>query len=268
MLARRKVSQQADRASVGALLGIGAATGILAGLLGVGGGIIIVPALVALRYSRQEANAASLATILLVAVSGTIGFALSDSVHVPLGLAMGVGGLAGATLGATWAHRLSAVTLARFFGLLLIVAGFRFIIAGGSPPAGGAVVNFPLDLVVAALAGVLAGLVSGLAGIGGGLIMVPAMVFLLGLTQHTAEGTSLLAIIFTAAAATRVNIGNRYVDWRAVCLLSIPGVVLAPVAAVFAQRIPADTLARIFGIFVLSVAARTLWNAEGASSGP
>ncbi|HUO45401.1 MAG TPA: sulfite exporter TauE/SafE family protein [Acidimicrobiia bacterium] len=256
------MSGRENPASVGALLGIGVATGVLAGLLGVGGGIIIVPALVAVGYTRQEANAASLATILLVAVSGTIGFALSDSVDVPFGLAMGVGGLAGATLGAHWAHRLSGVALARFFGLLLILAGFRFIIAGGTPPAGGAVVDFPLDLVVAALAGVLAGVVSGLAGIGGGLIMVPAMVLLLGLTQHTAEGTSLLAIIFTAAAATRVNIGNRHVDWRAVWLLSIPGVVMAPLAAVFAQQIPADTLARVFGVFVLTVAARTLWKAN------
>ncbi|HKX75681.1 MAG TPA: sulfite exporter TauE/SafE family protein [Acidimicrobiia bacterium] len=250
------------QASARSLLAIGVATGILAGLLGVGGGIIIVPALAALGYGRHQANAISLATILFVAVAGLIGFALSDALDVPVGLALGVGGLAGATFGAHWAHRLSPITLARFFGVLLIVAGIRLLVAGGTP-VGDAMVTGLFGVAVAVVIGAVAGVVSGLAGIGGGVIMVPAMVFLLGLGQHVAEGTSLLAILFTAAAGTRVNVSHHYIEWRAVWLLTVTGVIFAPAAALFAQTLHADTLARLFGIWVLATAARTLWKSRG-----
>ena len=58
--------------------------------------------------------------------------------------------------------------------------------------------------------------------------MIPAMVLLLGIDQHTAEGTSLVAMLFTAAAGTRVNMTNRHVDWRAVWILGITGAVDRP----------------------------------------
>jgi hypothetical protein len=255
------VSDPAPGKPIGALLAIGVATGILAGLLGVGGGIIMVPALVAIGYTRHQSNAISLATIFLVAISGVIGFATSEAVHLPAGLAMGVGGLFGATIGSRWASVLSGTTLARIFGVLLVVTGIRMLVAGGASP-GEALVAGTVGLALSVLVGAVAGIVSGLAGIGGGVIMVPAMVLLLSLSQHTAEGTSLLAIVFTSAAGTRINSSNRFVDWRAVWLLSIGGVIFAPVAAIMAQRIPSDTLARIFAIWVLGTAVRTLWKAR------
>lgn len=95
--------------------------------------------------------------------------------------------------------------------------------------------------------------------------MTPAMLFLLGLGQHAAEGTSLLAILFTAAAGTRVNTRHRYIEWRAVWFLSLTGVVFAPAAALFTQRIPADALARIFALWILATAIRTLWKARRRS---
>jgi uncharacterized membrane protein YfcA len=79
------------------------------------------------------------------------------------------------------------------------------------------------------------------------------------MTQHVAEGTSLLAIVFTAAAGTRVNQANGYVRWRPVSLLAVTGVVAAPLAALFAQEIPASVLTLIFGVWLLLTAARTLW---------
>lgn len=255
------MSEPGPRPSTGALLTIGAATGVLAGLLGVGGGIIIVPALVALGYGRHHANAISLSAILLVAIAGLIGFGVAGAIDIPVGLTAGLGGLVGATAGAKWAHRLSGLTLARVFGVLLIVVGLRLVLGGGGTGEV-ALIGPPFDLPVAVAVGALAGIVSGLAGIGGGLILIPGMVFLLGLTQHTAEGSSLLAIIFTSAAGTRVNAAAGYVDWRSVWLISVTGVVLAPIAAIYAQEIPADTLARIFGVFVLGVSVRTLWKAR------
>lgn len=258
------MTEPRPNASVASVLAIGAATGILAGLLGVGGGIIMVPALVSLGFNRHRANATSLATILLVATTGAIGFAISGAVDIGVGLSLGAGGLIGGTLGARWSSRMSGNTLAWIFGFFLLVVGIRLLIVGGNT-SGNVLIEGPVSYGVAVLVGGLAGITSGLAGIGGGVIMVPAMVYLLGLGQHTAEGTSLLAILFTAVAATRVNQRHHHIDWRVVAWLSLTGGVLAPLAALAAQRITAETLTRVFGAWVVLTAIRTLWKARSDS---
>lgn len=127
-----------------------------------------------------------------------------------------------------------------------------------------------MNVIVAIGIGLVAGVASGVAGIGGGVIMVPAMVALLGTAQHTAEGTSLLAILFTGVAGTVVNQRNRRVDLRAALTLGVVGALAAPFGAVVAQGLPADTLRRVFGVFVLLTAARMFWQLRSVStpSGP
>lgn len=253
------------RASTGVLVAIGVVTGVLAGLLGVGGGIIMVPALVAVGFTRHRATASSLAAILLVAVAGAIAFGAAGNVDLPTGVFLGLGGLLGSTVGAHWMNRLSGRTLARIFGVVLLVAGVRMTIGGGVAEGGfepAPIISFGLELLIGALTGIL----SGLAGIGGGIVMIPAMVLLLGIDQHTAEGTSLVAMLFTAAAGTRVNVANHHVDWRAMWILGVAGAVVAPLSAVAAQQIPADTLGRMFGVFVIVNAVRTLWQSRAAPS--
>lgn len=248
------------------LLALGVVTGILSGLLGIGGGVVMVPVLVGLGFSRHQSNAISLATILLVALAGLVGFAVSDAVDFPVGLVMGAGGVVGATVGAKWAYKLSGVALARVFGLLLLVVGIRML--WGGETTGSVSIDVPWSLLLAMGIGVGVGVLSGLTGVGGGVVMVPAMVFLLGMGQHLAEGTSLLAILFTAGAGTRVNLGNRLVQWQPVLLLALTGVVAAGIAALYAQQIPADTLARTFAVWLLLVAGRTLWKARPSEAKP
>ena len=223
----------------------------------------MVPALVAIGFGRHRATASSLAAILLIAAAGALAFGAAGDLDIPTAVFLGLGGLLGSTLGAHWMSRLSGVALARIFGVVLLVAGVRMIFGGGVGASGlapAAMVSIGLALLV----GGLSGLLSGLAGVGGGIVMIPAMVLLLGIDQHTAEGTSLVAMLFTAAAGTRVNLRNQLVDWRAVWILGIAGAAIAPVSAALAQRIPADTLAAIFGVFVIINAVRTLWKSRPA----
>lgn len=223
----------------------------------------MVPALVVVGFNRHRATASSLAAILLIALAGAIAFGVAGDIDVPTGVFLGLGGLLGSTIGAHWMNRLSGNTLARIFGVILLVAGIRMVIGGGVAEGGfqpAPIISFVLDLLIGALAGIL----SGLAGVGGGIIMIPAMVLLLGIDQHTAEGTSLVAILFTAAAGTRVNVTNHHVDWRAMWVLGVAGAVIAPLSAALAQQIPADTLGRIFGVFVIVNGLRTFWKSREA----
>lgn len=107
--------------------------------------------------------------------------------------------------------------------------------------------------------GLVAGLASGLAGIGGGVVMVPAMVFLMGFEQHIAQGTSLLAIVFTSISGTVVNRRNEHVDVRNALLIGGIGALVAFGAARFANTVDADLLRRLFGGLILFSGARMLY---------
>ncbi|MGH8936396.1 MAG: TSUP family transporter [Acidimicrobiia bacterium] len=109
-----------------ALAGIGLAAGVVSGLLGVGGGIVMVPLMAfILAFPQHVAHATSLAAIVAIAASGAIGFGLAGQVDLGLGLFLVAGGLLGAYLGARSMHRISEDALKLIFALLLISIGLR-----------------------------------------------------------------------------------------------------------------------------------------------
>lgn len=223
-----------------------------------GGGIVMVPLLVIVGLDRHRAHATSLAAIVFIAVAGAASFGLSGEIDLVLGATVGVGGVAGSVIGATVMNRVSARSLRLVFGVVLLVAAIRMI-ASGDPLPGSA--NFSdLGLTVIALGiGLIAGFFAGLAGIGGGVVIVPASVLLLGLDQHTAQGTSLVAIVFTAIAGTLVNFRNQRVRPMDGLLAGIGGVAGSFVGSRLALQIEGRTLSVVFGLLVLFVAIRSLY---------
>lgn len=107
------------------------------------------------------------------------------------------------------------------------------------------------ELLLGLAVGLVAGVASGLAGVGGGIILVPAMVYLLDVPQYAAQGTSSLAILFTAASGTFVNVRNRRVDLRAAVVVGLGGVVTAFLGARLAVDMDPNLLSRLFGLLVL-----------------
>lgn len=107
------------------------------------------------------------------------------------------------------------------------------------------------EFIGAVAIGLTAGIASGVAGIGGGVIMVPGMVFLLAMPQHLAQGTSLFAIVFTAISGTRVNLSNSRVDLRSALIIGAVGAVTAFLAARLANQIDGEALRRMFGILLV-----------------
>lgn len=237
---------------------IGLAAGMVGGGLGVGGGIILVPLLVMVGLDRHRAHATSLAAIVLIAVAGAISFGVSGEIDMRLGVTIGIGGILGSIIGASVMNRVSPHALTIVFGVVLLVAAIR-LISGADPLPGSAELGPVWELFISLLIGFIAGFFAGLAGIGGGVVIVPATVLLLGLEQHEAQGTSLVAIVFTSVAGTIVNLKNQRIRPRDGLVAGAGGIVGSLIGSRLALGIEGRTLSLIFGVLVLFVALRSLY---------
>lgn len=237
---------------------VGLVAGFLGGGLGVGGGIVLVPLLIYLGLERHSAHATSLAAIVLIASVGTVSFAVSGEIDLALGLTIGVGGIAGSVLGANTMNRMSPNALSVVFGFVLLVAGIRML-AGGNPLPGSVDMSQPVQTVIALGIGLVGGFFAGLAGIGGGVVNVPAGIFFLGMNQHEAQGTSLLAIVMTAVAGTIANYRNERLVIKEGLIVGAGGAVGSLVGSQLALGASEDTLSLILGVLVVFVALRTFY---------
>lgn len=114
-----------------------------------------------------------------------------------------------------------------------------------------------LDVIIALATGLVAGTYAGLLGVGGGIIMVPSLVILLGQDQQVAQGTSLLVIVATALAGTAANARRGLLDRRFAILLGLGGVAGTVAGALLALRVlDESTLQRVFGAVLVLIAVR------------
>lgn len=237
---------------------VGLVAGILGGGLGVGGGIILVPLLVFVGLDRHRAHATSLAAIILIACVGAMSFGFSGELRLDVGLSIGVGGVVGSVLGANAMHRMSVRSLTIVFGVVLLVAGLRMV-SGADPLPGAGDLSTAALVAISIGIGLVGGFFAGMAGVGGGVVNVPAAVFFIGLAQHEAQGTSLVAIVLTAIAGTWANYRNGRVLPKDGLLAGAGGAVGSLLGSRLALGANEDTLAFAFGVLILLVSLRTLF---------
>lgn len=226
----------------------------MSGLFGIGGGAVMVPLLVlVVGLPQHRAHATSLAGIILTAASGMGRFAGDGSVDYGAGLAIAAGAIAGALVGASFMHRLSADRLRQGFAILLALVSLQMLF--GSPIVEDGLHSAGIAIILGYVAlGLAAGVLSALMGVGGGVIMVPAMVILFGFTQHVAEGTSLLIIIPTAAVGAARHSRHGYTDWKLGLVLGGGGIAGAWLGASVALGLHSELLQRLFAVFLLLTA--------------
>ena len=233
--------------------------GLLGGLLGIGGGSIVVPGLVFfLRFDQHKAHGTSLAVVLAMSAASVTAYSRGGHIDWLLAAEMAFGGVFGAFAGARVVAALNGPMLRWIFALFLLVVGVRMIAAGLLEPNGAAQAQHALSglsiqahVLIAVATGVLTGFLSSLLGIGGGMVMVPAMVLLLGVDQHTAQGVSLAAIMPTALTGMFLhhNMGNvepRVAKWVGAGAIG-GGIAGAGTAAL----LPGRTLKLVFGVFLV-----------------
>ncbi|MFZ9580360.1 MAG: sulfite exporter TauE/SafE family protein, partial [Ilumatobacteraceae bacterium] len=160
--------------SIGLVVAIGVGAGFLSGMFGVGGGILVVPALVLLlKFDQRLANGTSLGAVLPISISSLFTYWSHDNVDWSMALWLAIGALGGALLGTRWIHVLPRRVLGYLFALMLVATAVRLFIPMS---ADGRDAITAVAAVALVLIGLVTGTLAGLLGIGGGVVMVPAMV--------------------------------------------------------------------------------------------
>jgi uncharacterized membrane protein YfcA len=241
---------------------VGLATGVLSGTLGVGGGFILVPLLTLVGVPIHEAVGTSLAFIVLVSGAGAARHIHQSSADIRLAAAVAIPGVVTAQLGAHLAHGLDENVLALIFGIVLVAVAVWMLLAPELPERESS--GHPVDLPRAALVGLVVGFASGMLGVGGGFLLVPALVLLLGIPLAVAVGTSLLAIILPAVSGAVAYAALGSIDWTAVAVTVPFGILGALYGARLAVRLPEPALRIAFDVVLLAGAAKLLWSGVGA----
>lgn len=249
------------------VLALGMTAGVLVGLLGIGGGVVLVPAMVyLLGYDQHLAQGTSLFILLPPIGLGALReYWRNGNVDLRAGIACAAGFLVGGYGGGVLAVPLPSRDLRGIFGVFLILSavllwnktrsGGKSVasVAGGSDS--GNAVRIAGITFVAALCGVAAGMV----GIGGGVLLVPLLGLLFGFSQHRAQGTSLVALIPPTGILAFLEYAKAgYVSWPTGLLL-IPGVFLGGVlGGRIARQLNSRRMREVFAALMLLLG---LWQA-------
>jgi hypothetical protein len=271
------------------IVALGLGVGVLSGLFGVGGGFLTTPLLIFYGIPPTVAAASAASQVTGASVSGVFAHFRRGGVDVTMGAVMVAGGFVGTLLGAiifrllqttgqidTVISLLYVILLGSIGGLMMRDAVRTLRAArqqGGAAPARTRrhhplVAALPLrwrfygsGLYISPLAplilGVGTGILTVLLGVGGGFVMVPAMIYLLGMSTRVVVGTSLFQILFVTAVSTLVHaVTTKAVDIVLAALLLVGSVIGAQLGARLAQRVKPDYLRFLLAALVLIVAIR------------
>lgn len=269
------------------LLGLGGVVGFLSGIFGVGGGFLLTPLLIFIGIPPSIAVASSANQLVGASVSGVIAHWRRGNVDFHMGAVLLIGGFLGSAFG-VWLFALlrrvgqvelvvtvSYVVLLGVLGAIMLVESTRAIIRQRRP--GGArrklhqhmwIHGLPLKMrfrrsklyisaIVPVGLGFLVGILSAIMGVGGGFVMVPAMIYMLDMPTAVVPGTSLLQIIFVAANVTVLQaVGNGTVDAVLALILLVGGVIGAQLGTRFGARLRGEQLRALLALLVLGVAVK------------
>ena len=256
---------------VAALILVGLVAGVFSGMFGIGGGVVIVPALtVLLGFDLKEATGTSLAALLMpVGIFAVAAYQRAGLFKLRIAAPVAFGLLIGAIGGAKLALSLPTATLQQLYGLFLLWMSWRFTeprkllaqVRQRGAAAAPVEVHPEADVSPLVLIGVrlLAGLFSGMFGIGGGVVIVPALVALLRFDQKLAVGTSLGALLLPVGiGAAKAYYDAGKLDPSVGALVALGLIFGSFAGAKIALGLPSGTVKRLYGVFLLFVGLRFL----------
>ncbi len=189
---------------------IGVIAGVFGGLIGIGGGVLMIPLMVNIqKLGQHKAHGTSLVALVFTGIIGAFTYALHNSVDLWAAFLLAAAALWPARIGAKYCCDLPEIKLKKFFGVFLICISIFILSKPYLPIFFHPVIGMTKSLILIAT-GAATGFLSGLMGVGGGGVMIGGMVLLAGFDQHLAQGTSLLAIVPAGmvGAFTHWRLGN------------------------------------------------------------
>lgn len=257
-------SSWTDLALVAVTFAVGVGAGVLSALLGIGGAVVTTPAIRVLGATPIEAVGSTVPAILPGAISGSIRYAREGMVDWPLALGLGVPGAAFALTGAWVSSLVDGRALMVLTAVLMLWSGWSVVRGSDARAPGDGTANEPgaTGLVETDTppwwqlggVGALSGFVAGLLGVGGGIVMVPAMAGPLRVPMKRAVASSLVAVAIFSVPALAAHIALGHVDWRfALPLMAgvVPGAQLGAHMTIGASE---RSVRRWFGALVIVVA--------------
>ncbi|WP_016881490.1 MULTISPECIES: sulfite exporter TauE/SafE family protein [unclassified Rhodococcus (in: high G+C Gram-positive bacteria)] len=244
-------------------LALGAIIGVLLGLLGGGGSILAVPALVfGLGLDLEQAIPISLLVIGIASLVGAIPKMREHQVNWRMVGVFAACGIPATFAGSAVGRLLPQSVVMIGFAAVMVVAGIRMLMDRGETGTACEVGDSGIDWRRCAPrsvpAGVAVGFLTGLFGVGGGFLIIPALVLMLGLEMSVAVGTSLVIIVANSAAGLISHLSGASIDWAITAAFAGTAVVGSLIAGHFGTKVDTDRLQRWFAYLVFVVAAYVL----------
>jgi len=232
---------------------IGSLGGFLSGVLGIGGGVVFVPLLTYFTNQDFKINTgiSSMAVVFVATTSSVIYISNGQTFSIYI-LYLIIGGIIGGYLGSKLTFSLETKTLQRIFAVLLLVVSYRMIFSTGFSS------RYEENIVLYLLIGIFSGVLSGLLGIGGGIVRIPLLIFFGGLGNLTAQGFSLITTVPTALTAAYTKLRNDREFAKRGSIVGISGIVGSIIGGNLAFRLPQEFLNTSFAVFLLLVSFNML----------
>ncbi|PBC58047.1 sulfite exporter TauE/SafE family protein [Rhodococcus sp. ACPA1] len=244
-------------------LALGAIIGVLLGLLGGGGSILAVPALVfGLGLDLEQAIPISLLVIGLASIAGAVPKILEHQVNWRMAGVFAACGIPATFAGSAIGRLLPQSVVLIGFAAVMVVAGIRMLMDRGDTGTACEVGDLGIDWRRCAPrsipAGIAVGFLTGLFGVGGGFLIIPALVLMLGLDMSVAVGTSLVIIVANSAAGLVSHLSGASIDWAITVAFAGTAIAGSLIAGHFGTKVDTDWLQRWFAYLVFAVAAYVL----------
>jgi len=249
--------------SIGIALALGAVIGVLLGLLGGGGSILAVPGLVyVLGLGIEQAIPMSLIVVGTASAVGALPKIRARQVQWRLAAVFAAAGIPATFLGTALGRHLPQSVLLIGFAAIMVVAGIRLLQDNGDTgtacTVGDGGINWRRCAPRSIPAGFLVGLLTGLFGVGGGFLIIPALVLMLGVEMPIAIGTSLLIIVANSAAGVASHVSVGAIDWTITGAFVASAIIGSLVAGHLGVRLDTRRLQHWFAYLVFAVAGYVL----------
>lgn len=236
---------------------VGVAVGLLSGLFGIGGGTVIVPALVWLGFSQRNAAATSMLAIVPTSISGVLSYAYNGNVDWIAAMLLFCGMFVGGQIGSWLLSRLPELVLRWVFVAFLVFVVINQVLF--VPSRDQRITMNAATGICLVLLGVLIGMLSGLLGIGGGALAVPALSILFNASDLIARGTSLLAMFPNAITTSVANHKRKLLHVRSALIIGVTAALVTPAGTWIAGAVSARVGSIMFAMYLCVLLARSLF---------